>query len=133
MTPKQKIQFIDQRIQYWRNLLDLPHGLRLTIKYITPREDDDEQRYGRAFIHNMPYKRATIEIYEKVFAAPNFKEEAEKVIVHELMHLALNPLISFVSNIFSEASGNQKHLEDLEENFITTLEEALHELTKKSI
>lgn len=133
MTPEQRTKFINERVEFWREHLDLPRGLKINLKFVTHREDDDEKRYGRAFIDAMQYKKATIEIYDAVFTAHNFKEEAEKAVVHEMLHLAIHPLISYANNLFSDDSGKQKHLEDLEETFISTLEEAFYSLTRKSI
>lgn len=73
----------------------------------------------------MEYDVATLEIFDEVFAAKDFRQTADRTICHEMLHLALYPLVAFVANMFTDEPGKIKEADRLEERVVTVLEGAL--------
>ena len=124
MTPKERDKWISESISYWRHEFRIPPDLELKVKYVTNRDEDEDRKYATIAMGMVPYSKATLEIYDEVFAAKDFKDTADKAICHEILHLALYPLVSYCNNIFVGDEGKQRHLEELEETVVTTLERA---------
>lgn len=113
-------------MKYWKRRLRIPTHLRVKVKYVTNNPDEDTKlaTVDRDLIE---YDATNMEIYDEVFAAKDFKKEANKAVCHETLHLALHALIAYCNNMFTDEPGKQKELERLEEQTIATLEHALTE------
>ena len=131
LSPAARDKFIQDQIAYWRELLNIDTKLQLKVKYATNNDpvDKDFASIDRDMIE---YRRASMEVYDEVFASPNFEEDAEDTICHEILHLAFNPLISYCHNMFTGDEGKQKELERQEEHTVTLLADALTTLRRKN-
>lgn len=105
-------------------MLGIEPKLKVTLKYQTTRDDDDERKWATIARDMMEYRHATLEIYDEVFLAPDFEKQADAAICHEVLHLALYPLIAYTHNMFEGDEGKRKELERLEEQVVTALEDA---------
>lgn len=130
MKASERDKYIQKRLVYWMKVLQISEELDVKLKYTTTREDED-RRYAAIIRGHMPYGSATLEIYDELFTSKDFEETADETVCHEVIHLALYPLISYCINMFTGDPGKQQHLEDLEETVVTTLERALTRIDRK--
>ena len=82
---------------------------------------DEDRDFGQTHFGMAPYGKITMEIYDEVFNAKDFEAEAEDTICHEMLHVALYPLISYCENMFDGDEGKKKELEKLEETIVTAM------------
>ena len=125
MTPKLRDKFVTDSIAYWRDQLRIHPDLKIKLKYVTHRDEDEGRNYATVTREMMPYGSCIMEIFDEVFASKNFEKDADSTVCHEIIHLAMYPLISYCNNVLAGNEGGQKHLEELEEAFITSLERCL--------
>jgi len=124
-TPKDKDEFIKNLITKWRNIFSIDTDLNIDVKYVAHREGDDETLYAATYVSMAQYGKVTIEIFDEVINSKDFEKEAESTIIHELLHVALHPLIAYCDNMFTGDDGKKKELERLEDHVITRIEKGL--------
>ena len=132
MTPQKRDKFITETLSFWRDQLRISPDLKIKLKYVTHREEDEGRNYAQISREMMPYGSCTMELTDEVFASKNFPKDADQTICHEILHLALHPLISYCNNMLNGNEGAQRHLEELEEAVITTLEGCLCKLAGRT-
>lgn len=126
MTPAQREKYIKERLAHWLAFFRIDPDLAVSLRYAT-NNDDGVTSYGEVHLEGMRYGRATITIYDKVLTVGDaqFKAYADATICHEVLHLALYPLVNFCANALKEHDGLQDYLIELEEQFITKLERSI--------
>lgn len=124
MTAEQKNDYIIQRMKYWRRKLLIDPNLKITVKFVTGHEHEGDSPYAEVFLGNIHYGKCVIHFYERLFSEEPFKETADRTVFHELIHICLNDITSYASNMFDGDDGKQKELERLEETFVTRMERA---------
>lgn len=122
MSPSERDKWIKDSITYWRNEFRISPDLAITVKFVTNRDDDEDRKYATISLGLLPYNKATLEIYDDVFSSKDFKKTADQAICHEMLHIALSPLVCYCNNMFIGDEGKQRHLEDAEEAVVTLLE-----------
>jgi len=123
LGPEDRDQYIRDRIAYWRDRLRVSPSLKVKLKYIT-NNDPAERNYAQIDRSMIEYDSAVLEVYDEVFAAADFKKTAEETICHEVLHLAMYPLVAFLDSMFTNDEGKQKEVERLEEAVVNVLQKA---------
>ena len=125
MSPDKRHKFITDRIRYWRKRLGIDEGISISIKYVTQDDESHERVYASVDTSMLEYGRATVKIYDEVFASQNFAQLADESVCHEMVHLALHPLVAYCWSMFQGDEGKRAELERLEELVTTRFERTL--------
>jgi hypothetical protein len=106
--------------------LRLDPELKIKIKYVT-NNDPVERTFAQVDRSMMEYGTATLEVFDEVFAAQDFKKTADETICHEMLHFATHPFVAFLDSMFTNDEGKQKETERLEEQLVVLLQRAFTE------
>lgn len=126
MNNKQRDGYIRKRLEYWLRFFRVDPDLKVSLKYATNPPMSD-RLFAEVDMTMIPYGRATIVVYDTVFAESNekFKYNADLSLCHEVMHIFFYPLIAYAGNMMGDNDGMHAELERIEESLITKMELAL--------
>lgn len=122
MTPKQKDDYILKSLDYWRGVFSISPELKIKLKYVTNREDDGI-KYATITRDMLPYKMATLEIFDEVLSSKDFKRVADENNLPRDAPPVLSQVASYLCSKLT-SDGEARYAEDLEEEVVTTLERA---------